>query len=84
MTNDKIAPVCPFRTRRRSCGRDDARAWILAAEGNAFVWSGCGPRKNPVGDRYDRGLLPPHLLGRAVAARGAWHRTGKRRRPPRE
>ena len=69
---------------KRHLGLDDARSWIVVAEGNEFLWPGYDLRKIPHADRYDYGFLPPRFFNQVLAAFIAWHRTGRIRRTPRE
>lgn len=69
---------------KRHLGLDDARSWIIIAEGNEFLWSGYDLRKIPHTDRYDYGFLPPRFFNQVLEAFVSWHRAGKRRLTPRE
>jgi hypothetical protein len=55
---------------------DDARSWIVVAEGNEFVWPGYDLRQAPKSKKYDSGFLPPHLFDRVRNAFIAWHGHG--------
>jgi hypothetical protein len=59
---------------KRHLGLDDARSWIIVAEGNEFDWPGYDLRKVGNSDRYDYGLLPPRFFDQVVKAFVAWHR----------
>jgi hypothetical protein len=69
---------------KRHLGLDDARSWIVVAEGNEFLWPGYDLRRRPHGDRYDYGFLPPRFFNQVREAFVAWRRTGERRVTPRE
>jgi hypothetical protein len=47
---------------KRHLGLDDARSWIVVAEGNEFDWPGYDLRKIGRSNRYDYGFLPPAFL----------------------
>jgi hypothetical protein len=69
---------------KRHLGLDDARSWIVVAEGNEFLWPGYDLRKLPHGDRYDYGFLPPRFFNQVLGAFVAWRRSGARLITPRE
>jgi len=69
---------------KRHLKLDDARSWIIIAEGNEFLWPGYDLRKIPNTDRYDYGFLPPRFFNQVLEAFVSWHRAGKRRLTPRE
>jgi hypothetical protein len=69
---------------RRHLGLDDARSWIVVAEGNDFVWPGYDLRKPPGADRYDYGFLPPRFFNQVLAAFDQLRAAGKARLTPRE
>jgi hypothetical protein len=69
---------------KRHLGLDDARSWIVVAEGNEFVWPGYDLRKLPRGDRYDYGFVPPRLFDQVRDAFIACYQTGRRRVASRE
>ncbi len=62
---------------KRHLGLDDARSWIVVAEGNEFDWPGYDLRKIGRTDRYDYGFLPPRFFVQVIKAFAAWHRTRK-------
>ena len=62
---------------KRHLGLDDARSWIVVAEGNEFDWPGYDLRKIGRTDRYDYGFLPPRFFNQVIAAFAAWHRARK-------
>ncbi len=62
---------------KRHLGLDDARSWIILAEGNEFVWPGYDLRKVPKTDRYEFGFLPPRLFDRVRDAFVAFHKAGQ-------
>lgn len=68
---------------KRHLGLDDARSWIVVAEGNEFEWPGYDLRRIGNSQRYDYGFLPPRWFGRVLAAFAAWRRTGAGRMTPR-
>jgi hypothetical protein len=68
---------------RRHLGLDDARSWIVVAEGNEFAWPGYDLRKIGNTERYDYGILPPRLFDQVLAAFSAWRRIGAGRLTPR-
>jgi len=69
---------------KRHLGLDDARSWIVVAEGNEFLWPGYDLRKVPNTDRYDFGFVPPRFFNRVLEAFVAWHRAGRLRLASRE
>jgi len=72
-TNPASAVEIPAAVKRH-LGLDDARSWIIVAEGNEFDWPGYDLRKVGNSDRYDYGLLPPRFFNQVVKAFVAWHR----------
>lgn len=70
-------------TVKRHLGLDEARGWIVVAEGNEFLWPGYDMRKLPRSDRYDYGFLPPRFFNQLLDAFEAHYRTGRRRLAPR-
>jgi hypothetical protein len=64
---------------KRHLGLDDARSWIVIAEGNDFLWPGYDIRKVPGTDRYDYGFLPPRFFERVINAFDALLLAGKAR-----
>jgi hypothetical protein len=64
---------------KRHLGLDDARSWVVVAEGNEFDWPGYDLRKIGRADRYDYGFLPPRFFNQIIAAFVGWHRTHKAR-----
>jgi hypothetical protein len=64
---------------KRHLGLDDARSWVVVAEGDQFVWPGYDLRKTPSSDRYDYGFLPPKLFRLILDAFRAWQRANKAR-----
>jgi hypothetical protein len=62
---------------KKHLGLDDARSWIIIAEGNEFVWPGYDLRKVPRTDSYEFGFLPPRLFNRVLAAFVAFHKAGQ-------
>jgi len=67
------------RPVKRHLGLDDARSWIVVAEGNEFLWPGYDLRKRPHSDRYDYGFLPPRFFNQVLEAFAACHQAGARR-----
>lgn len=61
---------------KKHLGLDDARSWIVIAEGNDFVWPGYDLRKAPTTDRYEFGFLPPHFFNQVRDAFVAFHKAG--------
>ncbi len=53
---------------KRHLGLDDARSWIVVAEGKEFRWPGYDLRPVPGTDRYDYGFLPPRFFNQVLAA----------------
>ena len=47
---------------------DDARSWIVVAEGNDFIWPGYDLRKVLTSDDYAYGFLPPRFFAQIVDA----------------
>ena len=64
-------------------GLDDARSWIVIAEGNEFVWPGYDLRKVPKTDSYEFGFLPPRLFRQVRDAFVAFHQAGQVKTTPR-
>jgi PemK-like, MazF-like toxin of type II toxin-antitoxin system len=64
---------------KRHLGLDDARSWIIVAEGNDFLWPGYDLRKIPNTDRYDFGFLPPRFFNRVLEAFDELRRVGEAR-----
>src|SRR5260370_15353878 len=71
-------------TVKRHLGLDDDSSWIVAAEGNEFLWPGYDLRKLPHNDRYDYGFLPPRFFNQVLEAFVTCHHAGKRRVASRE
>lgn len=69
---------------KRHLGLDDARSWIVVAEGNRFLWPGFDLRKASDADRYDYGFLPPRFFDRVLRAYDALRASGKARLTPRD
>ncbi len=69
---------------KRHLGLDDARSWVVVAEGNEFLWPGYDLRKIGNADRYDYGFLPPRLFNQVREAVVAWSHAGKHRLASRE
>jgi hypothetical protein len=69
---------------KRHLGLDDARSWIVIAEGNDFLWPGYDIRKVPGADRYDYGFLPPRFFERVIKAFDALRHGGSARTVSRE
>jgi hypothetical protein len=61
---------------KRHLGLDDARSWIVVAEGNDFLWPGYDLRQIPGADRYDYGFLPPRFFDQVLRAFDALRRAG--------
>lgn len=74
----KAAIEIPPRIKRH-LGLDDARSWIVVAEGNEFVWPGYDLRKVPNTDHYDFGFLPPRFFNQILDAFVALHKAGRTR-----
>lgn len=68
---------------KRHLGLDAERSWIVASEGNEFLWPGYDLRKVPTADRYDYGFLPPRLFNKVLDAFLACHRAGRGQATPR-
>jgi hypothetical protein len=64
---------------KKHLGLDDARSWIVIAEGNEFVWPGYDLRKAPNRDAYEFGFLPPRLFDQVRDAFIAFHKAGQAR-----
>jgi len=64
---------------KRHLGLDDARSWIVVAEGNRFVWPGFDLRTASGADRYDYGFLPPRFFNQVLQAYDALRADGKGR-----
>ena len=62
---------------KRHLGLNDARSWIVVAEGNEFEWPGYDIRKIGRSNRYDYGFLPPRFFKQVIEAFAAWHRLRK-------
>ncbi len=69
---------------KRHLGLDDARSWIIIAEGNDFVWPGYDLRRAPGTDRFDYGFLPPRFFNQVLAAFDRLRAAGKARLTARE
>ena len=69
---------------KRHLGLDEARSWIVIAEGNDFLWPGYDLRRAPSTDRYDYGFLPPRFFSQVLAAFDRLRATSKGRLTPRE
>jgi hypothetical protein len=69
---------------KRHLGLDEARSWVVVAEGNEFLWPGYDLRKTPGVDRYDYGFLPPRFFNQVLAAFDRLRATGRARLTPRE
>lgn len=68
---------------KRHLGLDDARSWIVVAEGNEFVWPGYDLRKVPDTDAYEFGFLPPRFFDRVRDAFVAFSKAGQTTLTPR-
>ena len=68
---------------KRHLGLDEARSWIVVAEGNEFLWPGYDLRRVPGADVYAYGFLPPRFFMQVVTAFAAFHRSGKGNLTPR-
>ena len=68
---------------KRHLGLDDARSWIVIAEGNEFIWPGYDLRKVPNTDSYEYGFLPPRYFIRLRDAFVACHKAGNSQSMPR-
>lgn len=62
---------------KKHLGLDDARSWIVIAEGNEFMWPGYDLRKVPRTDSYEFGFLPPRLFNHVRDAFVAFHKAGQ-------
>jgi hypothetical protein len=69
---------------KRYLGLDNARSWIVVAEGNEFLWPGYDLRKIPDEDRYDHGFLPPRFFNQILRAFIELRRSGIARLTSRE
>jgi hypothetical protein len=69
---------------KRHLGLDEARSWIIVAEGNDFLWPGYDLRRIPGADRYHYGFLPPRFFDRVLRAFSELRRAGKVRPISRE
>jgi hypothetical protein len=69
---------------KRHLGLDEARSWVVVAEGNEFLWPGYDLRKTPGADRYDYGFLPPRFFGQILMAFDRLRRGGHARLTSRE
>ena len=78
----KAAIEIPPRIKKH-LGLDDARSWIVVAEGNEFVWPGYDLRKVPNSDRYDFGFLPPRFFNQILDAFVALHKAGRTKKTSR-
>lgn len=65
------------RAVKRYLGLDDARSWIVIAEGNEFVWPGHDLRKVPNTDSYAFGILPPRFFDQVRDAFVAFNKAGQ-------
>src|SRR6185437_9909008 len=64
---------------KRHLGLDDARSWIIVAEGNEFLWPGYDLRRVSNTDHYDYGFLPPRLFNQVLQAFDTLRKSGKAR-----
>ena len=71
------------RAIKQHLGLDDARSWIVVAEGNEFVWPGYDLRKVPHTDDYEFGFLPPRFFDRVRDAFVAFYKAGQTALTPR-
>jgi hypothetical protein len=78
----KAAIEIPPRIKKH-LGLDDARSWIVVAEGNEFVWPGYDLRKVPSTDQYEFGFLPPRFFNQILDAFVALHKAGHTKKTPR-
>jgi hypothetical protein len=62
---------------KKHLGLDDARSWIVIAEGNEFVWPGYDLRKVAKTDSYEFGFLPPRFFNQVRDAFVAFHKAGQ-------
>lgn len=68
---------------KRHLGLDDARSWIVVAEGNALMWPGYDLRRVSGTERYDYGFLPPRFFDRVIGAFNLLRMSGGARVVPR-
>ena len=68
---------------KRHLGLDDARSWIIVAEGNDFLWPGYDLRKITGTDQYHYGFLPPRFFNQVLATFNALRRAGRTQLAPR-
>ena len=68
---------------KKHLGLDDARSWIVVAEGNEFVWPGYDLRKVPQKDTFAYGFLPPRYFDKLRDTFVAFSAIGKSRSTPR-
>jgi hypothetical protein len=52
----------------RHLGLDDARSWVVVAEGNDFLWPGYDLREVAKTGRYHHGFLPPRFFNQLLRA----------------
>ncbi len=71
------------RAIKRHLGLDDARSWIIIAEGNEFVWPGYDLKKVPNTDAYEFGILPPRFFNQVRDAFVAFNKAGQSTSTPR-
>lgn len=71
------------RAIKRHLGLDDARSWIIIAEGNEFVWPGHDLKKVPNTDDYEFGILPPRFFNQVRDAFVAFNKAGQSASTPR-
>lgn len=69
---------------KRHLGLDDARSWVVVAEGNEFDWPGYDLRKIGHAEHYDYGFLPPQFFLTILDAFMSWLRSKKAKLTPRE
>ncbi len=65
------------RAIKRHLGLDDARSWIVIAEGNEFVWAGHDLKKVSNSDSYEFGMLPPRFFDQVRDAFVAFNKAGQ-------
>ncbi len=80
---DAMAAIKIPRAIKKHLGLDEARSWIIIAEGNEFVWPGYDLRQAPKTGAYTYGFLPPRFFNQVLDAFLSFHEAGQLKTTPR-
>lgn len=80
---DAMAAIEIPRAIKKHLGLDEARSWIIIAEGNEFVWPGYDPRQAPKTGAYTYGFLPPRFFNQVLDAFLSFHEARQLKTTPR-